>query len=302
MLTSLASGPAPVQPRGMSETAKVRVLCAPNPSAMTGPGTNSFLIGEDEVAVIDPGPDDPGHIQAILDTAEGRISHILLTHAHLDHSAGVARLAQATGAPVFAFGPADAGRSPTMERLAASGLVAGGEGIDAAFQPDIVLRHGEVLQSSDWRIEALHTPGHIGSHLSFRLGDAIFCGDLVMGWSTTLISPPDGDLVDFLRSLDLLGRLAPRILYPAHGDPITEPFARLAELAAHRRARSAQIMAALGPAPRTAHDLAARIYDIPPALMPAAERNVLAHLLALWDLGAVLCEGPPAAGAVWRIA
>ena len=187
----------------MIDAAKVRVILAPNPSPMTGPGTNSFLIGEREVAVIDPGPDDPAHIDAILDMAEGRISHILVTHAHLDHTAGVARLAQATRAPVFAFGAADSGRSPTMARLAATGLT-GGEGVDAGFRPDIELRHGEELRSSDWALQALHTPGHMGGHLSFRLGDAIFCGDLVMGWSTSLISPPEGDLVDYFRSLDLL--------------------------------------------------------------------------------------------------
>lgn len=145
-----------------------------------------------------------------------------MTHAHLDHSAGVARLAQATRAPVFAFGAADSGRSPTMARLAATGLT-GGEGVDAGFRPDIELRHGEELRSSDWTLQALHTPGHMGGHLSFRLGDAIFCGDLVMGWSTSLISPPEGDLVDYFRSLDLLARLAPRVLYPAHGEPITAP-------------------------------------------------------------------------------
>lgn len=284
----------------MSKTAKVRVVRAPNPSPMTGPGTNSFLIGDREVAVIDPGPDDPAHIQAILETADGRISYILVTHAHLDHSAGVARLAAATGAPVFAFGPADAGRSPTMERLARTGLAGGGEGIDGAFRPDIPLRHGEVLQSADWTIEALHTPGHIGAHLSFRLGDAIFCGDLVMGWSTTLISPPDGDLVDYFRSLDLLARLAPRVLRPAHGDPVADPLPRLAELAAHRRHRTAQILAALDEAGGTAADLAARIYAVPQPLMPAAERNVLAHLLALADLGAVACDGPPDPCARWR--
>ena len=284
----------------MSDAAKVRVVRAPNPSAMTGPGTNSFLIGGHEVAVIDPGPDDPVHIQAILDRTEARISHILVTHAHLDHSAGVAWLAAATGAPVFAFGPADAGRSPTMERLARTGLTGGGEGIDAAFRPDILLRYGEVLQSADWTIEALHTPGHMGSHLSFRLGEAIFCGDLVMGWSTTLISPPDGDLVDYFRSLDLLARLAPRVLHPAHGDPVTDPLPRLAELAAHRQHRTAQILAALDEAGGTAADLAARIYAVPQQLMPAAERNVLAHLLALSDLGAVACDGPPGMGVRWR--
>lgn len=283
----------------MSDAAKVRVVLAPNPSAMTGPGTNSFLIGEREVAVIDPGPDDPAHIDAILELAEGRISHILVTHAHLDHSAGVARLAQATRAPVFAFGAADSGRSPTMARLAATGLT-GGEGVDAGFRPDIELRHGEELRSSDWTLQALHTPGHMGGHLSFRLGDAIFCGDLVMGWSTSLISPPEGDLVDYFRSLDLLARLAPRVLYPAHGDPITAPLPRLEELAAHRRLRSAQILAALDAGPGTAAELAARIYTIPAHLMPAAERNVLAHLLALADLGAVAGEGPVRADLRWQ--
>ncbi|WP_449041754.1 MBL fold metallo-hydrolase [Paracoccus sp. (in: a-proteobacteria)] len=283
----------------MSDAAKVRVVLAPNPSAMTGPGTNSFLIGEREVAVIDPGPDDPAHIDAILELAEGRISHILVTHAHLDHSAGVARLAQATRAPVFAFGAADSGRSPTMARLAATGLT-GGEGVDAGFRPDIELRHGEELRSSDWTLQALHTPGHMGGHLSFRLGDAIFCGDLVMGWSTSLISPPEGDLVDYFRSLDLLARLAPRVLYPAHGDPITAPLPRLEELAAHRRLRSAQILAALDAGPGTAAELAARIYTIPAHLMPAAERNVLAHLLALADLGAVAGNGPVRADLRWQ--
>lgn len=283
----------------MSDAAKVRVVLAPNPSAMTGPGTNSFLIGEREVAVIDPGPDDPAHIEAILDMAEGRISHILVTHAHLDHTAGVARLAQATRAPVFAFGPADSGRSPTMARLAATGLN-GGEGADTGFRPDIELRHGEELRSSDWTLQALHTPGHMGGHLSFRLGDAIFCGDLVMGWSTSIISPPEGDLVDYFRSLDLLARLAPRVLYPAHGDPIADPLPRLEELAVHRRLRSAQILAALDAGPGTAAELAARIYTIPAHLMPAAERNVLAHLLALADLGAVAGDGPVRADLRWQ--
>ncbi len=283
----------------MIDAAKVRVVLAPNPSAMTGPGTNSFLIGEREVAVIDPGPDDPAHIQAILDMAEGRISHILVTHAHLDHTAGVARLAQATRAPVFAFGPADSGRSPTMARLAATGLN-GGEGADTGFRPDIELRHGEELRSSDWTLQALHTPGHMGGHLSFRLGDAIFCGDLVMGWSTSIISPPEGDLVDYFRSLDLLARLAPRVLYPAHGDPITAPLPRLEELAVHRRLRSAQILGALDAGPGTAAELAARIYTIPAHLMPAAERNVLAHLLALADLGAVTGDGPVRADLRWQ--
>ena len=284
----------------MSEPAKVRVIRADNPSPLTGPGTNSFLIGTEEVAVIDPGPDDPAHVAAILEAAEGRISHILVTHPHLDHSAAVPRLAAATGAPVMAFSTAEAGRSPPMQRLAEAGAVGGGEGADAAFRPDVTLADGDVLRGAGWEITAVHTPGHMGSHLSFRLGDAVLCGDLVMGWATTLISPPDGDLVDYLRSLERLALLAPRVLYPAHGDPVTDPLPRLAELAAHRRARTAQILAALDAAPGTAEALAARIYtEIPAALLPAATRNVLAHLVALGDLGAVVPEGGLTAGAVW---
>lgn len=284
----------------MSEPAKVRVIRADNPSPRTGPGTNSFLIGTEEVAVIDPGPDDPAHVAAILEAAEGRISHILVTHPHLDHSAAVPRLAAATGAPVMAFGSAEAGRSPPMQRLAEAGAMGGGEGADAAFRPDVTLADGDVLRGAGWEITAVHTPGHMGSHLSFRLGDAVLCGDLVMGWATTLISPPDGDLVDYLRSLERLALLAPRVLYPAHGDPVTDPLPRLAELAAHRRARTAQILAALDAAPGTAEALAARIYtEIPAALLPAATRNVLAHLVALGDLGAVVPEGGLTAGAVW---
>lgn len=284
----------------MSEPAKVRVIRAENPSPLTGPGTNSFLIGTEEVAVIDPGPDDPAHIAAILEAAEGRISHILVTHPHLDHSAAVPRLAAATAAPVMAFGTAEAGRSPPMQRLAEAGAVGGGEGADAAFRPDVTLADGDVLRGAGWEITAVHTPGHMGSHLSFRLGDAVLCGDLVMAWATTLISPPDGDLVDYLRSLERLALLAPRVLYPAHGDPVTDPLPRLAELAAHRRARTAQILAALDAAPGTAEALAARIYtEIPAALLPAATRNVLAHLVALGDLGAVVPEGGLTSGAVW---
>lgn len=284
----------------MSDPATLRVIRANNPSALTGPGTNSFLIGTREVAVIDPGPDDPAHIGAILDEAEGRISHILVTHAHLDHSAGTRRLAAATGAPVFAFGPGDSGRSPTMRRLAAEGTLAGGEGMDAAFAPDVTLAHNDELQGDGWTLRALHTPGHMGGHLSFALGDAIFCGDLVMGWATTLISPPDGDLADYFRSLDLLAALTPARLYPAHGDPVEAPLPRLTELAAHRRTRTAQILSALDTAPGTAPELATRIYDIPPNLLPAAARNVLAHLIALADLGAVSAEDAPLATARWR--
>lgn len=268
----------------------LRILAA-NPSPLTGPGTTTFLIGQRHVAVIDPGPDDDAHLEAILQAGQGCISHILVTHAHLDHSAGAARLSRMAGAPVLAFGDATAGRSPIMTRLAAGGLVGGGEGLDASFAPDMLLADGDVVETPDWTLRALHTPGHFGGHLGFQWDRTIFCGDLVMAWSSTLISPPDGDLADYLRSVERLAGLSPDWLLPTHGAAIEAPLPRLQDLIAHRRTRSAQILAALRQQPDTAHGLARRIYDVHPRLLVAAERNVLAHLIALAQLGVVDFEG-----------
>ncbi len=264
----------------------LRIL-APNPSPLTGPGTNTFLLGREHVAVIDPGPDDPGHLRAIIDAGQGRITHILVTHAHRDHSAGAPELARLTGAPVLAFGDALAGRSALMRRLADTAPVGGGEGLDMGFAPDIHLRDGEVIESPEWRLRALHTPGHSANHLCFQWDDILFTGDVVMGWSSTIISPPDGDLLDYMRSLGRIATAGARRLLPAHGGAIETPDARLAELAAHRRSRSAQILAALRDGPGSATELARRIYDVPASLLPAASRNVLAHLIALTELGAL---------------
>lgn len=274
-------------------------ILAPNPSALTGPGTTTFLIGTDHVAVIDPGPDDPAHLEAVARAGRDRIGHILVTHAHRDHSAGAARLSRLTGAPVLAFGDARAGRSPLMARLARAGLMAGGEGLDEDFAPDALLRDGQVITTPDWQLTALHTPGHAAGHLSFQWGARIFCGDLVMGWSSTLISPPDGDLGDYFRSLDRLAALEPRQLLPTHGPAIEAPLPRLAELARHRRARSAQILSALRTCPDSASGLARRLYDVPAPLLPAATRNVLAHLIALADLGALDFPGEITADTVF---
>ncbi len=268
----------------------LKTILAPNPSPLTGPGTNTFLLGQAQVAVIDPGPQIASHHEAILAAGEGRISHIFVTHAHLDHSEGAAALAEATGAPIFAFGTADAGRSLLMESLGDS--TGGGEGRDTAFRPDRLLRDGDLIEAGDWSLRAIHTPGHMGNHLSFLWDDQLFCGDVVLGWSSTLISPPDGDLVDYFRSLDRILSLNPRRLLPAHGAPVDDPPARIAELRFHRRQRSAQILHALRDGPADAAALARRIYDVPPQLLPAAARNVLSHLIALTELGALSAPAP----------
>ena len=169
----------------------LRVITADNPSPLTGPGTNTFLLGRASIAVIDPGPDLPAHRAAILAAAgPGRISHILVTHAHLDHSGGARALAQATGAPILGFGPPEAGRSALMQRLARDGGLEGGEGLDHGFNPDIRLTDGQSVETDEWVLTALHTPGHFAGHLSFQWGNQILCGDVVMGWATTVISPP----------------------------------------------------------------------------------------------------------------
>jgi len=262
----------------------VRRILAPNPSPMTYRGTNTYLVGRNEIAVIDPGPDNGPHLQAILTACAGsRITAILVTHAHLDHSPLATRLKAETGAPIYAFSNASGGRSTIMTTLATQGLVGGGEGVDAAFQPDIEIKTGETITGEGWNLDALHTPGHFGNHLSFAFGDQLFCGDLVMGWASSLVSPPDGDLTDFMTSCRTLRDRAWSVFYPGHGAPITTPSERLDWLITHRLSREAAILAALQDGPATCDAIAKRIYtDTPLTLLPAATRNVLAHIIDLY--------------------
>ncbi|MDD9715241.1 MBL fold metallo-hydrolase [Dinoroseobacter sp. PD6] len=295
----------PRPPRIATLAPGLRRVIAENPSPMTYWGTNSFVLGTGRVAVIDPGPaggDQVDTILGLLDPGEV-VSHVFVTHAHLDHSPGARELAARSGAPVLAFGDASAGRSPVMAALAEGGALEGGEGVDRAFEPDIRLAHGDRVDGGDWTLEALWTPGHFGNHLSFACPeqDALFCGDLVMGWSTSLVSPPDGDLSAFMASLDLLARRREATFHAGHGAPIVDPRARIAELVAHRQMRSTQIRAALGEAPGTAAALAARIYtEIPRPLLPAAARNVLAHLIDMASRNEADHEGPLTSQTVFR--
>lgn len=273
-------------------------LRAPNPGPLTGSGTNTYVLGAGPYVVIDPGPDLDAHLEAILADTSGDIAAILVTHSHLDHTALVPRLKAACGAPVLGFGPSGAGQSAVMAGLSDLG---GAEGADTDFTPDQRVTEGQVVTFAGETLIVHHTPGHFGNHICLAWEDALFSGDHVMGWATTLVSPPHGDLTDFMVSCEALAALPARCYYPGHGDPIEDGPDRVRDLIAHRRAREAQIRSVLVEGPATAREITERVYtDVSPALWPAAERNVLAHLIDLCTRKIARPDGPLTARATFR--
>ena len=269
----------------------VRRLLADNPSPFTEKGTQTYIVGEGEVAVIDPGPELGTHVGAILAATEGeRIGAILCTHTHRDHSPASRPLAAATGAPIIGCPP-----------LA---IEDDGPRADAAFDfdyvPDRSLEEGERISGDGWTLEAVATPGHTSNHLCFALAGTgiLFTGDHVMGWSTTVVSPPDGDMTLYMASLDRLLAREDRIYFPAHGRPVDKPHAHVRALIAHRRMRERQILAKLEAGEGRIPAMVETMYrDIDPRLHPAAGRSVLAHLVDLERRGMVRAEGEE-----WRLA
>jgi len=251
-----------------------RVL-APNPSPYTYSGTQTHLVGTRDLAVIDPGPDDPAHVEALLAAIAGRpVRAILVTHTHRDHSPASRPLKAATGAPIVGCAP-----------LALDDL---GPRADAAFDrdyaPDRVLAEGDAVAGDGWTLTAIATPGHTSNHLAFALEEtrALFSGDHVMGWSTTVVSPPDGDMAAYMASLDKLMARDDRIYYPAHGERIERPQRFVRSLIGHRRQREGQILRLLDRGVGALPAMVERMYvGIDPRLRPAAERSVLAHLIDL---------------------
>jgi hydroxyacylglutathione hydrolase len=274
----------------------VRVVTAPNAGPMTFTGTRTYIVGAGAVAVIDPGPDSAAHraaVAAALDPGE-RVTAVLVTHAHRDHSEGAAAMGALLGAEVLAHGDPIGARSPALARIAEELELGGGEGLDPRFVPDRRIGAGEVIAGPGWTLTALATPGHTADHLSFVFaeGEALFSGDLVMGWSTTVISPPDGDLAAYRESLDRLRARGEGVYFPGHGAPVARPRRLVGHLLAHRGAREVQILAALGTAPARVPDLVAAMYrGIAPELRGAAARNVLAHLIDLAERGKVVVDG-----------
>lgn len=262
----------------------VRRLVADNPGPFTFTGTGTYVVGRGKVAVIDPGPDDPAHLAALLDAlGKERVSHILVTHTHRDHSPAAAPLAAATGAPTCGFGPHGAGRED-------DGAAAVEEGADRDFVPDIRLADGDRIAGPGWTLEALWTPGHTSNHLCFALAQerALFTGDHVMGWSTSVVVPPDGDMGRYLASLERVAARDDAVLWPTHGPPVRRPRAFVEALIAHRRGREAAILDCLAAAIGTIPEIVARLYaEIDPRLHPAAARSVHAHLLDLRRRGKI---------------
>jgi glyoxylase-like metal-dependent hydrolase (beta-lactamase superfamily II) len=261
----------------------VRRIVAKNPGPFTFMGTGTYVIGWGHVAVIDPGPALPSHVNALLGVLAGEtVTHILVTHTHSDHSLASADLKAATGAPTMGFGPHGA-RGDTGEA-----------GADLAFVPDKAMEDGGAVEGPGWRLEALHTPGHASNHLCFALPQerALFSGDQVMGWSTTVIAPPDGSMSDYMRSLERLVARTDAIYWPTHGGPIHRPQAHVRELIDHRLARRSAIRKALAERPATPRNLVARIYvGLDSRLIEAAAQSVLAHLLELRQSGLAWEEG-----------
>jgi glyoxylase-like metal-dependent hydrolase (beta-lactamase superfamily II) len=259
----------------------VRRLLAPNPSPFTFTGTQTYIVGRKEVAVIDPGPDIPEHVAALTAALAGeRVKAIVCTHTHRDHSPASRALKAATGAPIVGCAPLSLDDDGPRDD----------DSFDADYAPDRVLSDGEPLTGPGWTLRAVSTPGHTSNHicLALREAEALFSGDHVMGWSTTVVAPPDGDMAAYMKSLDKLLARRDAIYYPAHGPPVEEPQEHLRRLIAHRRGREAEILAHLKAGEGRIETMVAQMYaEIDPRLHPAAGRSVLAHLLDLEARGLV---------------
>src|SRR6476646_6197957 len=232
----------------------IRRIVAKNPGPFTFKGTGTYVVGEGEVAVIDPGPDLAEHVAAMLASlADEQVTHILVTHTHRDHSPAAKALKAATGAPTYGFGPHAGGKR---------GEAGVEEGGDWDFTPDVVVHDGEAIEGGKWRFEAVHTPGHTSNHLCFALPDPgiLFSGDHVMGWSTSVIAPPDGDMAAYMASLDILLGRPDAVYWPTHGPAITEPQDHVRALIAHRREREVGVIDCLKAGIGTTDKMVERLY------------------------------------------
>jgi glyoxylase-like metal-dependent hydrolase (beta-lactamase superfamily II) len=267
----------------------LRRIVAPNENMFSFRGTGTYIVGEGEVAIVDPGPLIDSHVDAILNALKGEaVTHILITHTHSDHSPAAAPIRLATGAKTYGFGPHGSLRHDG---------VAVEEGGDMDFRPDVTLRDGAAIAGRDWTFEAIHTPGHTSNHLCFSLREEniLFPGDHVMGWSTTVVAPPDGDMTAYMTSLEKLTQRTEERYYPTHGEAIENPQSFVRLLIEHRKARDGQILECLRRGVKLIPEMVAVIYrDVDRKLHAAAALSVLAHLQAMVRDGRALSDGPVA--------
>jgi glyoxylase-like metal-dependent hydrolase (beta-lactamase superfamily II) len=278
----------------------IRRVMANNPGPFTFKGTLSYIIGRGKVAIVDPGPEDPAHTQALLDAVRGEtVTHIFVTHTHRDHSPGVAALKAHTGATVYAEGPHRASRPLHIGEhnpLDSSG--------DRDFIPDAYLRDGEVIEGDGFSIEAVATPGHTANHMAFALRgrNILFAGDHVMGWATSIVAPPDGAMSDYMASLDKLYHRDENLYFPGHGPAIPQAKRFVGYYILHRRAREASILHRLGKGATDIPTIVRAIYiGIDPRLTGAAGLSVLAHMEDLVARGQVETDGAPSIDGIYRL-
>jgi glyoxylase-like metal-dependent hydrolase (beta-lactamase superfamily II) len=265
----------------------LRRIVARNPSPFTWHGTGTYIIGQGKVAVVDPGPHLADHVDALLAALDGEtVTHLLVTHTHRDHSPACRPVQAATGARTYGFGRHGSGRIDAGVQVE--------EGADNDFVPDVLVAHGDLISGDGWSVECVHTPGHTSNHLCYQLREhnALFSGDHVMGWSTTIISPPDGDIASYLASLELLLGRDDVCYWPTHGPCIRDPKPLVRALIAHRLERADEIRACLGDGVDRIAEMVPRMYSkLPEAMYPAAARSVFATLIYLIERGEVSCEG-----------
>jgi glyoxylase-like metal-dependent hydrolase (beta-lactamase superfamily II) len=265
-------------------TPMIRRIVANNPGPYTFKGTGTYIVGKGEVAVIDPGPDDPRHVDALLEALDGEvITHQLITHTHIDHSPAARLVAARTGALTYGFGPHGSGKYAQDFVVEAGG--------DLDFIPDIVVQDGNVIQGNNWTFDCIFTPGHTSNHLCFHLQEenALFPGDHVMGWSTTVVSPPDGDMAEYLSSLRMLAQRDDSVFYPTHGAPIYEPQKYVRAIAVHRKLRESQILDCLDKKIDTIPEIVVLMYKgLDQRLVIAAQHSVFAHIIDLTNRGVIV--------------
>jgi glyoxylase-like metal-dependent hydrolase (beta-lactamase superfamily II) len=279
----------------------IQRLTAKNPSPFTFHGTNSYIVGGASVAVIDPGPDDEAHFEALMTALSGRqVTHIFVSHTHRDHSPLAKRLKAKTGALTVGEGPHRSSR-PLRE----GEINPFAESSDTEFVPDIAVSDGQTISGGDWALTGVLTPGHTANHAAFALEGSgiLFSGDHVMAWATTIVAPPDGSMADYMASLDKLIARDDRLMLPGHGGPVTSPGPFLRGLKTHRRLRERSIIDRIRAGDNAIPDMVTVMYrDTDKRLHGAAALSVLAHIEDLMERGEVEADGPPSLGARYRLA